>query len=280
MIEGDRSALIKFIVITLFTLGLTNSSVEQISKKNHLIKNFRINKKILFQRIKIMMVLLGTFLILSFIGIARNNEWRNPLRYSLFSNIKNISNAEFRHVNYSIDFALMRNKLDIKKTDKMFTWDRIIFYPLPTYIYKSIFNDKKPPNIGSAIGIETKNYVYGSESKLKGKEMGVGLSPIAEGFINLGHFGVLFLGLIYGLAIGILQSWYNKISLDKINLIDIIVLNTLGIVPLIMRSGTAGIYNWIFSTSFVLFLPLLLIDIFKRKKFREISKFQINEYKK
>ena len=109
--------------------------------------------------------------------------------------------------------------------------------------------------------------------------MGVGLSPIGR-FINLGHFGVLFLGLIYGFAIGILQSWYNKISLDNINLMDIIVLNTLGIVPLIMRSGTAGIYNWIFSTSFVLFLPLLLIDIFRRKKSIESSKYQKKEYKK
>ena len=97
-------------------------------------------------------------------------------------------------------------------------------------------------------------------------KLGLGLSPIAEGYINFGYIGVFITGLIYGLAIGILQSLYNKISIDKISLIDLFVLNTLGIVPLIMRAGTAGIYNWIFSTSFVILLPLLLLEIFQQRK--------------
>ena len=36
------------------------------------------------------------------------------------------------------------------------------------------------------------------------------------------------------------------------------------------ESGLAGIYNWMFSTSFVIFLPLFKIDIYDRinsKKF-------------
>ena len=78
-------------------------------------------------------------------------------------------------------------------------------------------------------------------------------------------------GVIYGLSIGLLQNFYNKISLDKINLLDIYILNTLAIVPLMMRAGSAGIYNWIFSTSFVMLLPILLITIFQRKHQRKIK---------
>ena len=154
----------------------------------------------------------------------------------------------------------------------MFTWDKIIFYPLPTYVYKLLFNEKKPPNIGDAIAIDTKNQLYGKEHKIK---LGFGLSPVAEGFINLGYLGVFFIGLIYGLSIGLIQTLYNKISLERISLIDIVVLNTLGIIPLIMRSGTAGIYNWIFSIIFVLLLPLIIIDIFQLKKFK--SFFEIKK---
>ena len=42
----------------------------------------------------------------------------------------------------------------------------MIFYPLPTYVYKKLFNKKKPLNIGDTIGLETKNYVYGKEKKI------------------------------------------------------------------------------------------------------------------
>ena len=191
------------------------------------------------------------------IAIGRNDRWES------FTNISEHSTGEFRGVNYTIEYALARNNLDILKTDKMFTWKNIIFYPLPTYVYKGIFKEKKPPNIGAAIGIDTKNHLYGVEENMR---FGFGLSPVAEGFINLGYFGVFFIGLVYGLAIGLLQTLYNKISLENINLIDILILNTLGIVPLIMRSGSAGIYNWIFICSFVILLPLLIIEFFKTKR--------------
>ena len=160
----------------------------------------------------------------------------------------------------------------------MFTWDKLIFYPLPRNVYKSIFNEKKPINIGDAIGSETKNYLYGKKNN--NLKLGFGLSPIAEGYINFGYIGVFITGLIYGLAIGILQSLYNKISIDKISLIDLFVLNTLGIVPLIMRAGTAGIYNWIFSTSFVILLPLLLLEIFQQRRLIQITGVRIDENQK
>ena len=87
-----------------------------------------------------------------------------------------------------------------------------------------------------------------------------------EGWLNFKYLGVFITGLIYGLSIGLLQYFYNRISLDRINLLDIFVLNTLGIVPLIMRSGTAGIYNWIFSSSFVMLIPVLINYYFLGKK--------------
>ena len=55
---------------------------------------------------------------------------------------KSLPVNEFRAVNYTIDFALARNDLNIKKTETMFTWDKLIYYPLPTYIYRAIFNEK------------------------------------------------------------------------------------------------------------------------------------------
>ena len=218
----------------------------------------------------------------TFIELARGNGWGNTSQ--IFTTIsrryksKNLPIAEFRGVNYTIDFALARDLLSIEKTNKMFTWDKLIFYPLPTYIYKEIFNENKPINIGDAIGNEAKNYLYGKE--YNNQKLGFGLSPIAEGYINFGYIGVFITGLIYGLAIGILQSFYNKISIDKISLIDLFVLNTLGIVPLIMRAGTAGIYNWIFSTSFVILLPLLLLEIFQQRKLIQITRERIDENQK
>ena len=210
--------------------------------------------------------------------MGRGNGWKHTNRILInfskqFEN-KMLPTSEFRSVNYTIDFALARDYLSNQKTEKMFTWDKLIYYPLPTYVYKGIFKEKKPPNIGDAIGLETKNYIYGIEDNRK---LGFGLSPIAEGWINFKYLGIAITGLIYGITIGLLQSFYNKISLDKIYLLDIIVLNTLGIVPLIMRSGTAGIYNWIFSTSFVMLLPILLITIFKRKKNQRNPKVEISQ---
>ena len=280
--EGDRSALIKFIAILIFTLGLTKKSSENKKEKNYLITKKGFNKKVLINRIKIIIIVLTFVSFLTFIELSRGNGWRNTSQ--IFTTIsrryksKNLPIAEFRGVNYTIDFALARDLLSIEKTNKMFTWDKLIFYPLPRNVYKSILNEKKPINIGDAIGSETKNYLYGK--KYKNHKFGFGLSPIAEGYINFGYIGVFITGLIYGLAIGILQSFYNKISIDKISLIDIFVLNTLGIVPLIMRAGTAGIYNWIFSTSFVILLPLLLLEIFQQRKLIQINRERIDENQK
>ena len=125
-------------------------------------------------------------------------------------------------------------------------------------------------NIGDTIGLETKNYVYGKEKNTK---LGFGLSPIAEGYFNLGMFGIAFTGFIYGISIGILQNYYNKITLNKINIFDLIILNSISIVPLMMRSGTAGIYNWIFSTSFILFVIIFFIEflIISYNKIKDIS---------
>ncbi len=282
IIEGDRSSLIKVITISFFTLSLTNSSIEKISKINYLITKKGLNKKVLINRIKIIIITTILVSVFTFIGLARGNGWGNtPKVFNSLSRkfkSKNLPIAEFRGVNYTIDFALARDILTIEKTEKMFTWDKLIFYPLPRNVYKSVFNEKKPINIGDAIGSETKNYLYGK--KYKNHKFGFGLSPIAEGYINFGYFGVFITGLIYGLAIEILQSFYNKISLDKISLIDIFVLNTLGIVPLIMRAGTAGIYNWIFSTSFVMLLPLLIFEVFQKTKLIKISKSRRDEPQK
>ena len=276
IIEGDRTSIIKFLSVVFFTILLTKSSVYETNKNSYLIKNYRLNKKVLINRIKILTILFSLFCLLIFIGLGRGNGWKSTSR--ILTNLskqyenKILPTAEFRSVNYSIDFALARDYLSNQKVEKMFTWDKLIFYPLPTYVYKGIFKEKKPPNIGDAIGLENKNYVYGHKDNRK---LGFGLSPIAEGWINFKYLGVSITGLIYGISIGLLQSVYNKISLDKINLLDIFILNSLGIVPLIMRVGTAGIYNWIFSTSFVIFLPILLISILQRKKYLRNIKTEI-----
>ncbi len=270
IIEGDRSSLIKFIVIVFFTLTLTKNSVFETSKTIYLIENYRINKKVLMNRIKTFFILICLFSLLIFIGLGRSNGWKNTSRilinFSKQYETKMLPTPEFRSVNFTIDYALARDYLSNQKTKNMFTWDKLIFYPLPTYVYKEVFKEKKPPNIGDAIGLEAKNYIAGPN--IKGK-WGFGLSPIAEGWINFKYFGIFITGLIYGLSIGLLQYFYNNISLDRINLLDIFILNTLGIVPLIMRSGSAGIYNWIFSSSFVMLLPVLLITLFHRKKVLE-----------
>ena len=274
IIEGDRTSLIKFVVISFFTIILTKNSFYKNNKNAYLIENFGINKKVLINRFKTIFILISLFWLLVFIGLGRGDGWKNTSR--IFINLskqyekKMLPTPEFRSVNFTIDYALARDYLSNQKIEKMFTWDKLIFYPLPTYVYKGIFKEKKPLNIGDAIGLESKNYIAGPHIKTK---WGFGLSPIAEGWINFKYLGVFITGLIYGISIGLLQYFYNKISLDRINLLDIYVLNTLGIVPLIMRSGTEGIYNWIFSSSFVMLLPVLLITISQRKKIQDKSKF-------
>jgi len=274
LIEGDRTALIKFIVVVFFTIKLTKTSIYETNKNIYLIEKYKLNKKVLINRIKIFFIFISLFCLLVFIGLGRSNGWRetSKILINLSEQYENkmLPTPEFRSVNFTIDFALARDYLTNQKTEKMFTWDRLIFYPLPTYVYKGIFKEKKPPNVGDAIGLEAKNYIFGPNIKTK---WGFGLSPIAEGWINFKYLGIIFIGLTYGLSIGILQFFYNKISLDRLNLFDIFVLNTLGIVPLIMRSGSAGIYNWIFSTSFVMLLPVLLITIFQIKNNKK-TKFE------
>ena len=44
--------------------------------------------------------------------------------------------------------------------------------------------------------------------------------------VNLGYFGVFFIGLVYGLSIGLIQTLYNKISLENIH--------TLLLLPILM----------------------------------------------
>ena len=274
-IESDRSAIIKFFAVIFFTLILSKSSFEKMNKRSYLVENFQINKNVLFNRIKILIIMFLCFILLTFIGLGRDIRWKNSsMIFDKFTNLiksKKLPTAEFVGVNYTIDFALARDYLSIQKTKKIFTWDKFIFYPLPTYVYKGLFNEKKPINIGDAIGLETKNYIYGIKDSRK---LGFALSPIAEGLINFGKIGVIFTGFIYGIAVGFLQILYNKISLDEINLSDIIVINTLGIIPLIMRAGSAGIYNWIFSTSFVMIFSLLLIEVFQTKKLKGIFRIK------
>ena len=280
-IEGDRTAIIKLFTVIFFTLGLSQYPFEKINNKSYLIENFRINKTILLNRIKVSFILFLLLAFFTFIGFGRANGWRRVpfVLKNIQYNVRNklLPTGEFRGVNYTIDFALARNHLDIKKTEQMFTWDKLIFYPLPTYVYKAVFNVKKPLNVGDMIGLETKNYIFGADDKRK---LGFALSPIAEGLINVGSFGVFIIGFIYGMAISLIQSFYNKISLDKINLLDICIINSIGMVPLIMRAGTSGIYNWIFSTTFVILLPIVIIEIFQGRKFLPFFTQQDNDVKK
>ena len=280
-IEGDRTAIIKLFTVIFFTLGLSQFSFEKINKKSYLIENFRINKTILLNRIKVSFILFLLLAFFAFIGLGRANGWRRVpfVLKNIQTNARNkyLPTGEFRGVNYTIDFALARNHLNIKKTEQMFTWDKLIFYPLPTYVYKAVFNVKKPLNIGDAIGLETKNYIFGPEDNRK---LGFALSPIAEGLINFGSFGVFIIGFIYGMAISLIQSLYNKISIDKINLLDICIINAVSMVPLMMRAGTAGIYNWIFSMSFVILLPIVVIEIFNGSKFLAFFTQQNNDVEK
>ena len=145
-IEGDRTAIIKFVSVIFFTLILSKSSFEKINKKSYLIENFQINKNILFKRIKILIIMIVCFILLTMIGLGRGDGWRKSnMIFDKFANLiksKKLPTAEFRGVNYTIDFALARDHLSIQKTNKIFTWDKFIFYPLPTYVYKAIFNEK------------------------------------------------------------------------------------------------------------------------------------------
>ncbi len=260
--EGDRTSLIKLITIIFFALNINNKTK---NNSRLFLKKFRINRIILYKRLKLFFIILIAIFLLIFIGLARGNGWRN---ISLFKNNivyayqnKKFPTPEFRAVNFTIDYAIARDYLSIKKVDKMFTLERGIFYPLPTYVYKKLFNEKKPMNIGDSIGKEIKDYIYGINHERK---IGYGLSPVAEGYINKGKTGIFLIGIIYGFSIRFLQENYNKISMKRLSFTDLCILNSISVTPLIMRSGSLGIYNWILSTTFILFIPISIIFLLNK----------------
>ena len=269
-LEGDRTSIIKFFMIVIFTSSLKESSIEEINNKEYLIQDFRINKSILKKRLFLLLNLTISFLILVIIGLGRGNGWKNISR--LTSNFQSqmenklLPTSEFRSVNFTIDYSIAREHLTNDRLKKMFTWDRGIFYPLPTYVYKTLFKENKPPNVGDGIGIEVKNYIFGDNHTRK---IGFGLSPIAEGYINSGLFGIIFIGFIYGACVRIIQESYNKISIKNFSLFDLIIINSASMIPLMMRAGAMGIYNWIFSITFISFLPILIIEFLKNLKLVE-----------
>lgn len=263
-LEGDRTSLIKFFMIIIFTISLKENSLETINYKENLIQNFTINKYVLKKRLFLILKLAFSFIILLLIGLGRGNGWKNikrvPINLKSQVEQKLLPTAEFRSSNFTIDYSIAREHLTQNKTKKMFTWDRGIFYPLPTYVYKNLFKEKKPPNVGDGIGIEVKNYVFGNDYPRK---IGFGISPIAEGYINGRLLGIFFIGFIYGSFVYIIQNSYNKMSVSKFNLYDLIIINSASMIPLMMRSGAMGIYNWIFSIAFMSILPILIIEFLK-----------------
>ena len=265
--EGDRTSVIKAITIIFFSINIHHKSNNmKIDSDRFLIKNLKINKRILFRRLKLFFILIITVILFVFIGLARGRGWRNIsfFKENIIYAYKNkkLPTPEFRAVNFTLDYAIARDYLSIKKTNKMFTWERGLFYPLPTYIYKKFFNEKKPMNMGDSIGKEVKDYVYGINYPRK---IGYALSPVAEGYINKGIPGVFLIGLIYGFCIKFLQEYYNKISITNFIFTDIFILNIISIAPLIMRSGSLGIYNWILSTTFITLIPILIIYLFNKR---------------
>ena len=110
---------------------------------------------------------------------------------------------------------------------------------------------------------DVKDYVYGINHNRK---IGYGLSPVAEGYINTGTLGVFLIGIVYGFSIRFLQENYNKITMSGLHFKDICILNSISVVPLMMRSGSLGIYNWILSTAFIILIPIFIIFLFKKKK--------------
>ena len=257
-------------MIVIFTSSLKESAIDEINNKEYLIQDFRINKTILRKRLFLLLNLTISFLILVLIGLGRGNGWKNfsRLTTNFQSQIekKLLPTSEFRSVNFTIDYSIAREHLTNERLKKMFTWDRGIFYPLPRYFYKTLFKENKPPNLGNVIGIEVKNYVFGNNYPRK---IGFGLSPIAEGYINSGLFGIIFIGFIYGAVVRIIQDSYNKISIKQFNFFDLIILNSASMIPIMMRVGSMGIYNWIFSITFVSFLPILIIEFLKNLKFMQ-----------
>ena len=268
LLEGDRTSLIKAVMVLILAFQLKNESFENIEKSNKINVKNRINKKYLIEKLKLLFNLFLGFLLLTFIGLGRGNGWQNINRILINLNDqyqkKALPTSEFRSINFTIDYAIARNYLSIEKEKDMFTWDKGYRYILPTYVYKRIYKNKKPPNIGDAIGQEIKKYVY---SEKYPKKIGFGLSPVAEGFINKGILGIAIIGFIYGSFVFFLQAAYNKICLKTFNFFDLITLCSVIMIPLMMRSGSLGIYNWIFSISFVSLIPITIIELLKKINF-------------
>ena len=167
--------------------------------------------------------------------------------------------------------GFIKDYLTLNKKKKRCLHGIKLFF-IPTYLcLQKYFSKEKIPTVSRVIGDEVKEYVF--EDSID-KKLGYALSPIAEGFINFGTLGVLIIGLFYGSFINFLQFQYNNISYKFINLFDILILNSISIIPLIMRAGTAGIYNYILSISFALFISLLSLIFFDKLRTLYVKKIK------
>tara|TARA_Y100001968_G_C19437004_1_gene760293 strand:+ start:57 stop:1457 length:1401 start_codon:yes stop_codon:yes gene_type:complete len=269
LIEGERTSLIKYgmtlILINEITKEQKNLSVGFLERNS-----LKINLNMVLKRIKTSILIFFIIILLTLIGLARGGGWVMSQYIGMNLQNRGINNlpvAEFRAVNYTVDYALYRDEYAIDSDIKAFTWDKIAFYPLPRYIYKVIFKERKPLNLGDAIGESAKYFSYNSDDIYRlDKKLGFGLSPVAEGYINFGYLGVLIIGIIYGGCIGVLHKLYNKININSIGLGEIIIICSASVTPLIMRSGMAGLYNWIFSIILILLVISNAVDIIISKR--------------
>ena len=277
LIEGDRTSILRIGIIYIVTYFPNY-------KNFWFLNNYKISKFKLKNLFNKLILLISVILIFIVIGTSRGIWFKDPnydrgainrfikLPGALGSSVSPLITsdyiipiAEFRSVNFTLDYGIENLEKIRSQRNRTFMFNNLISYPMPTYIYRFIFGTNKPLSMSKRIA---NNVAFDIESK---KTLGFGLSPVAEGYINNGVLGVIFIGLLLGFFIARIDLFINIYS-GLISIPRLIIIVWAGIGPLIMRIGLGSIYNYLFLTSLFLILSLIIYKfIFQIKDLNKIS---------
>lgn len=227
LIEGERSALIKLLII----LGGVLSLRFKISFNRKVIASFML-----------------AFFLLTFVGY-----FRGPLALSLnegnLNAIKNRINQASLHWLFPREFSAIyfSHTTSVYLNDPP-QYGKSYITALPNLLPRSIYPGKKPQTLSHEFGERVANLVG------RGKAFGVGFSPLAEGYINFRGIGVFLTFFVYGLLV----VFTPRLSLRNNFFTSLFYCLSLPMFWLFFRSAFSGTVRYLAFCYVLLFLFSLL----------------------
>ena len=244
LIEGDRTAILKVIVVIILASGYKSKG----SIRKFLMKGL-LSKKLIKNSIYIAMLIFSFV----YIGYTRNEQF-SLYRFILVLTTTGISFVmEFASVNLTVPAFFELSDQNLLSSQDYLSSIGVLFSFLPVKLYEFIFQNPKPVYTSKIIGDLINNF-RGLSSE---DGQGYGISVVTDGLLMYGQFGAAIIGVIYARIILFVNN-----SLDLTEQASIIhIINTLFASQLIffMRCGMFNIVIY-FVHSLVLVVTLAIMS--------------------